>query len=98
MAVKSNGLMSGKANGCRTVLSVGSCVGKRIYIQSLHNSVLVRSRTDSDLHLMPRRGADHGFVAGIHNLGGTAGQPGHNGRINLAHRRLLRSKTASDGV
>ena len=94
--IQCNGLMPRQTHSCRAVISICACIGKGFHLNSLYNTILIRSNLYMDLHLMTGRGTDQGLVAAVNDLGGTAGQPGNNCRVNLANLCLLGTKAASD--
>ena len=90
-SVEGNGLVTGKANRRRSVLTEGSRIGKRI-----HPAVLIRSHFYRNFHLVTGRGSDLTLFPGVNHLRRLSRGPGDKSRINLRHKGLLRAKTAAD--
>ena len=96
MSVKCNRLMSAQTYSCRTVLSICTCIRQRMYIDRSDNTVLIRTCTYCDLHLMTRRRTDHGLISGEDHLGRTSCFPCYDRRINFTDRSLLCAETSAD--
>ena len=96
LPVQRNRFVTGKSNCCRSVFPKRSCIGKRIDIYSLNNSVFISSKTDMNLHLMPRRGCNHRFFSCKNHLCRFSRFPCYQCRINFWDNRLFCPETASD--
>ena len=94
--IEGDGFVAGKSHGGRAVLSVSAGVGKGIEIDTADTAVPVRAQADMDLHLVPGRTGDLGFLPGIDKFGGLSRLHGDKGRVDLADRRLLGSEAAAD--
>ena len=56
--VQGNCLMTCKSDGCRTVISVCTSIGKRLYFNSFYDSVLICANFYVYFHLMTGRSTD----------------------------------------
>ena len=96
LAVQRDGFVAGQAHGRGAVLAVGTGVGQRVQVDSLHDAILRGTQPDVHFHFVARRGGRLAFHPAENDLGGLFGFPGHKGGVYLADRCLLGTKTAAD--
>ena len=88
--------MAGKANGGGSMLTVSAGIGQGVKIHNTDLTVLHGTHPQGDLHFVAGRTGDLGFLTGVDDSCGSAGLHGNEGRIHIAHRRLLGAEAAAD--
>ena len=95
LTVQRDGFVAGQAYGRGAVLAIGTGVGQRVQVDSLHDAILRGTQPDVHLHFVARRGGRLTFHPAENDLGGLFGFPGHKGGVYLADRCLLGTKAAA---
>ena len=96
LSIKRDGFMSGKSHSRRSMFTVGTCVGQRVHVDSVDDSVLAGAEAHMDFHLVPRSGGGHALLPGEDDLRRLLRHPCHICRVDFTDGSLLRPESAAD--
>ena len=96
VGVQGNGLVARQAHRGGAVLSVGPGVGQGVHIQGPDGAVVGGAQAHPDLHLMPGGPGGLALLTGVDHLGGAAGLPSDQSRIDLSHHRLFGAEASTN--